>query len=67
MIVDVLIKKYGDHFPAYRQSMGLQRDAGIDLSRKTLIHAITRSGGLLEALIPGKCRMAGSVTPHSQF
>lgn len=52
MIVDVLVKKYGDHLPAYRQSMILERDAGIDLSRKTLIGLIIRSGGWLEALMP---------------
>lgn len=52
MIVDVLVKKYGDHLPAYRQSMSLERDAGIDLSRKTLIGVIMRSGELLETLMP---------------
>ena len=52
MIVDVLVKKYGDHLPAYRQSMILERDADIDLSRKTLIGSIMRAGGLMEALIP---------------
>lgn len=52
MIVDVLVKKYGDHLPAYRQSMILERDAGIEMSRKTLIGLIMRSGGLLGALMP---------------
>jgi transposase len=51
MIVDVLIKKYGDHLPAYRQSAILLRDAGIDLSRKTLIGVIMRTGDLLQALV----------------
>ena len=52
MIVDVLVKKYGDHMPAYRQSMSLDRDADIDLSRKTLIGVIMKTGELLEALMP---------------
>jgi len=52
MIVDVVVKKYGDHLPAYRQSMILERDADIDLDRKTLINVIMKAGGLLEALIP---------------
>lgn len=52
MIVDVLVKKYGDYLPAYRQSMMLQRDARIELSRKTLIHVIMRAGQLMEALMP---------------
>ena len=52
MIVDVLVKKFGDHMPAYRQSMSLDRDAGIDLSRKTLIGVIMNVGGLVEGLMP---------------
>lgn len=52
MIVDVLVKKFGDHLPAYRQSMMLERDAQIELSRQTLIGVIMKSGGLLEALMP---------------
>ena len=52
MIVDVLVKKYGDHLPAYRQSQSLERDAEIDLSRKTLIGVILKAGDLLEALLP---------------
>jgi len=52
MIVDVVVKKYGDHLPAYRQSMILNRDADVELSRKTLVDVIMKVGGLLEALIP---------------
>lgn len=52
-IVDVLVKKYGDYLPAYRQSMILERDAQIDLSRKTLVSVILKAGELLKALIPG--------------
>lgn len=52
-IVDVLVKKYGDYLPAYRQSMILARDAQIDLSRKTLVSVILKAGELLKALIPG--------------
>lgn len=52
MIVDVLVRKYGDHLPVYRQSMILDRDADIDLDRKTLNSVIMKAGGLMEALIP---------------
>lgn len=52
-IVDVLVKKYGDYLPAYRQSMILERDAQIELSRKTLVSVILKAGELLKALIPG--------------
>jgi len=52
MIVDVLIKKFGDFLPAYRQSWILERDARIELSRQTLVNAILKAGGLLQALQP---------------
>ncbi len=52
MAVDVVIKKFGDFLPAYRQSAILQRDAQIELSRKTLINVILKAGGLLRALVP---------------
>jgi len=52
MVVDVLVKKYGDHLPAYRQSMILDRDAGIEISRKTLVDVIMKTGRLMQALIP---------------
>jgi len=52
VIVDVLTKKYGDHLPAYRQSMILERDADIQLSRKTLTDVIMKCGDLLGAFLP---------------
>lgn len=52
LIIDVLIKKYGDYLPAYRQSAMLARDAQIELSRKTLIDVILKCGGLLQGLVP---------------
>ena len=52
LMVDVLIKKYGDHLPAYRQSAMLARDAQIELSRQTLIEVILKCGSLLQGLMP---------------
>lgn len=52
VIVDALVKKYGDFLPAYRQSMILKRDANIDLSRKTLVGVILKAGELLQNLMP---------------
>jgi transposase len=52
LIVDVLVKKYGDYLPAYRQSAMLARDARVELSRKTLIDVILKCGGLLQGLMP---------------
>ncbi len=50
VIVDVLIKKYGDHLPLYRQEASLERDFGIDISRSTLNQAVLASGSLLEPI-----------------
>ena len=52
VIVDALVKKYGDFLPAYRQSTILKRDANIDLSRKTLVSVILKAGELLQNLMP---------------
>lgn len=52
VIVDALVKKYGDFLPAYRQSAILKRDANIDLSRKTLVSVILKAGELLQNLMP---------------
>jgi len=48
VIVDVLIKKYGDHLPLYRQQATLERDFGIQIARTTLCEAVMAVGGLLE-------------------
>ena len=50
MIVDVVVKKFGDFLPAYRQCWILERDARIELSRQTLVNVILKAGGLLQAL-----------------
>ncbi len=48
VIVDVLIKKYAEHLPLYRQEASLERDFGIEISRSTLNQAVLASGNLLE-------------------
>ena len=35
IILDTVISKYSDHLPLYRQSVILEREAGIDISRAT--------------------------------
>jgi transposase len=47
MVVDVLIKKYASHLPIYRQQADLERDFGIELSRRTLNAAVLSAGELL--------------------
>lgn len=50
MVVDVVLKKYGQHLPLYRQEAVLMRDFEIGLSRKTLCDAVMAAGSLLEAV-----------------
>ena len=52
MIIDVIIKKYDEHLPVYRQCLSLERDAEVEISRKTLVDCIMKVGGLLEAFKP---------------
>ena len=50
LIVDVILKKYCDHQPLYRQAASLEREAGIELSRATLCGWVMQTGGFMEAL-----------------
>ena len=50
VVVDVVLKKYGDHLPLYRQSAILEREAGIELSRMTLCGWVMQAGTWLEAI-----------------
>jgi transposase len=47
VVIEVVVRKYTDHLPLYRQSEAFLRDAGLDLSRKTLMGWVMRSGELL--------------------
>jgi hypothetical protein len=49
LLAHVLVAKYGDHLPLYRQSQIFARD-GIDLDRSTLAGWVGRSTALLEPL-----------------
>ena len=49
LLAHVLVSKYGDHLPLYRQSQILERD-GIDLDRSTLAEWVGKSTALLEPL-----------------
>jgi transposase len=47
VVIEVLVRKYTDHMPLYRQAAAFLRDADIDLSRKTLMGWVMRAGELL--------------------
>ena len=49
LLAHVLVSKYGDHLPLYRQSQIFERD-GIDLDRSTLADWVGSSAKLLEPL-----------------
>lgn len=50
VVVDVILKKYRDHLPLYRQASILQREAGLELSRMTLCGWVMQGGSHLEAI-----------------
>lgn len=50
LIAQVIVDKYADHLPLYRQEERFKR-AGIDLDRSTLAGWVGRAGALLEPLV----------------
>jgi transposase len=47
VVIDTLVSKYSDHLPLYRQSVILERDAGVSISRATMDGWVMSVGGLL--------------------
>jgi transposase len=47
LVIDTIINKYADHCPLYRQSVILQRDAGVEVSRATMDGWVLQVGELL--------------------
>jgi transposase len=47
VVINTLVSKYSDHLPLYRQSIILNREAGIDISRATMDGWVMRCGELL--------------------
>ena len=50
VVIGAVVAKYSDHLPLYRQSVILERDAGIEISRATLDGWVMRVGELLSPL-----------------
>lgn len=50
-VIELVIRKYQQHLPVYRQCATLAEEFGIDLSRKTLSQGILAAGGLLSAVV----------------
>jgi transposase len=47
LVIDTLVAKYSDHVPLYRQSVILERETGIAISRATMDGWVMQSGELL--------------------
>jgi transposase len=47
VVIDTIINKYSDHLPLYRQSVILERETGVSVSRATMDGWVMRAGELL--------------------
>jgi len=55
-IIELVVQKYQQHQPIYRQQADLADNQGIELSRKTLTDAVLAAGGLLQAVMGAQKR-----------
>jgi transposase len=51
VVIDTIIRKYCDHLPLYRQSVILDRESGVKISRATLDGWVMQVGELLRPLV----------------
>ena len=51
VVIDTVVAKYSDHQPLYRQSVILERETGLELSRATLDGWVMRVGELLIPIV----------------
>ena len=51
MVIDAVINKYSFHLPLYRQSVILERESGLHLSRATLNGWMMRVGEMLTPIV----------------
>jgi transposase len=47
VVIDTVISKYSDHLPLYRQSVMLEQETGLEISRATMDGWVMTVGGLL--------------------
>ena len=65
LLAHVLVSKYADHLPLYRQS-GIYARHGVELARSTLADWVGRSAGLLDPLVDALERhVMGGSTLHA--
>lgn len=51
VIIDMVVRKYDEHMPVYRQCMVLERDAALEVSRQTVVDGILAVGQLLRPVV----------------
>jgi transposase len=51
VVIDAVVRKYADHLPLYRQSVILERETGLVISRATLDGWVMQVGDLLRPLV----------------
>jgi transposase len=51
IVIDTVVSKYGNHTPLHRQSMILERDLGVEISRATLDGWVLKVGELLIPMV----------------
>ncbi len=56
IVIDTVVSKYCNHMPLHRQSMILERDLGLDVSRATLDGWVLKVGELLIPMVAGMRR-----------
>ena len=68
VVIDTVISKYSDHLPLYRQSVMLERETGLEISRATLDGWVMTVGGLLipMAAAMGRELVGGSYIPADE-
>ena len=64
LLAHVLVNKYADHLPLYRQSQIFERE-GVDLDRSTLADWVGKSAALLEPA--GRCHPAPCAQRSGHF
>jgi transposase len=56
VVIDTVVSKYCDHLPLYRQSVILEREAGVSISRATMDGWVMRVGDLLTPVATAMAR-----------
>lgn len=65
VVVDVVVGKYCDHLPLYRQESILNREAGVEIGRATLDGWVMQIGGMLQP-VAGAMKAELLLAPYLQ-